>query len=390
MIKISARAHSNIDINARKITSPIRFAVIFLAAGFLLSACESNKLPEIGSLWPLSDAKSSKTVKTAASDKSEIPAVENTDGTEVAPKTDEDNIVLGGPGNTVVASAPKADGYPDLANQPDQPTDLLSTGESKNEINELKQTGANHVEERAVELDGDNFKAKDIKREKIAVKKDDSSIFDLDWLKSDNPKTSTDGLTPPQRLRLARAQALTPDAVGINDNVSTGGSDAPFPTLDLSANSDVASGPARNGKAAALAAKKPTAVKVASTSAGERPTSKQPKRIFFSSGAKVLNAKQQGPLDALAKLRDGANANVFVLGFAGVDSNASNDKNIESQNLAIARANYVAVGLRKRGFRGDQLVVQVVDEAVQAGAAQRRVEVYFQGRTPLRNSVIPN
>lgn len=386
MIKTSARAHSNINNSARK----FRFAAIFLASGFLLSACEGSRLPEIGSMWPLSDKKTPKTVKTTQSEKAGVAAVESTGDTAGATNTDEDNIVLRGPEDTVVASAPKSDGYPSLADQPSQPTNLLSSGESANEVNELKSAGANHVEDRTIELEDDDFKAKDIKRSKIAVKKGNSSVFGLGWLKSDGPATSTNALTPPQRLRLARSQAIASDGVDVNDTISTGKSDASFPAPDLSVNPDVAPVPAREAKSAPLVVKKAAPVKVASTGDASRPTPKRPKRIFFSSGAKVLNTKQQGPLDELAKLRDGANANVFVLGFAGIDPNVSNDKNIESQNLAIARANYVAVGLRNRGFRGDQLVVQVVDETIQAGAAQRRVEVYFEGRTPLRKSVIPN
>jgi len=373
------------------------FSVVLLSA--LLAGCESSQMLDVSGLLS-SDASKPVPVIVEENDadaKKQAQEANATDATADTGKTTtqttgEENIVLSGP---APSTKTKTDAYPSLSEQPDKPGKTLNATEKNAEIKELEDLSKTHVQNREAGLDSRT------KAPAKAKKRGDGGLFGLGWLgggKTTASKTKNSGLTPPEKLRLSRQKAVAPEANNESDSISTGSTDAPKVTAGLRRTPILPSVPEKEvvTKPVKVAKQTPPQSSVAKKTQklSNRPSAQNPKMIIFSNGSKKLTKKQQAPLDEIARFRDENGSNIYVLGFSQFDPSASNEDNIDSQDLAISRANLVADALRKRGFSSDQVVVQIIDEVTEKGKKSkvdsRRVEVYFEnalsGKQPVKQA----
>ncbi len=353
----------------------------------LLAGCESSQMLDVSGLLS-SDASKPVPVIVEENDVDAKKTKQAADATDATPGTDkttsettgEENIVLSGP---APSSTGNSDAYPSLSEQPDKPGKTLNATEKNAEIKELEDLSKTHVQNREAGLDSKT------KTRAKAKKRGDDGLFGFGWLGSGTKtasKTKKSGLTPPEKLRLSRQKAVAPEIDNASDSISTGSTDTPKITTGLRRTPIIPSVPEKEEVTprVKVAKKSPpqSGVPERVKNVTNRPSAQNPKMIFFSNGSRKLTRKQQAPLDEIAKFRDENGSNIYVLGFSQFDPSASNEDNIDSQDLAISRANLVADGLRKRGFSSDQVVVQIIDEVTEKGkksrAATRRVEVYFE------------
>lgn len=348
-------------------------ASLFLM-GAVLTGCGSSKLLD------LEETGSPNTVSVAGDTKNTGNGATPLTKTAGAETGSAENIALQAP------QAKKKSGsssYPTLSQQPAKPGKTLSQLEKDLEIRELADAGKNHVSDTQSGL---NVRAiKSAKNRKNA----DGGILGLGWLKSDKSKVAQEKMTPPERLRLSRAKAAASVDNDSIDNISTGS------TPDLRRIPIIPEVPEKPVVAAKIkVANKTSAMEIVESPAPSatvvatpkihvnRPSAQNPKMVFFSNGARKLTKRQQKPLNEVAKFLDNNGSNVYVLGFAQVVPDGNKEANIDSQDLAISRANNVANGLKKLGFPADQVVVQIIDEIQSSGpnssATLRRVDVYFE------------
>ncbi len=353
--------------------------VVLLSA--VLSGCESSQLLDLDSPASTSPETTSSTTgnkqnaEAGGPAEGDVPANQTAGGKNPAPHAPAARVSTG------------SDGFPSLQEQPGKPRKTLSVAEKDREIREIQDSSQNLVRQREANLD--NRK----KAPKPAKKSASGGIFGLGWLVNGDEKVSKPnkrGLTPPEKLRLSRIKAANrPDTLSTSSNppsINTGLRTAPI----------LPSVPEKKPTVAKVdAARKTTSRSVVSPSAvniANRPTAQKPIMVFFSNGARSLSKKQQKPLDKVAMYRVNDGMNVYVLGFAQVVPQGNKQANIESQDLAISRANSVANALRKRGFSAEQVVVQIIDELQGEGkktnATLRRVDVYFENSQLVEQSEI--
>ncbi len=320
--------------------------VVMLSA--VVSGCESSQLLDLSDPGP-----------TAPVETTSVPDGQNpVNGENTAPDR----------GPTRISNS---DSYPSLNNQPEKPRKTLSVEDKDREIQELQDSSQTIVQQREADLE--NRKINSVRRNKPASR----GILGLGWLVGEGNTArgaTTGGLTPPEKLRLSRLKSANS---GVEDSPDTVASTTPEQSSVRTGLRTKPIIPSVPEKPKRHAAETPSAADVAN-----RPTAQRPLMITFSSGSRKLTKKQQKPLDKIARFRNNDGMNVYVLGFAQVVPDGNNQANIESQDLAISRANEVANGLRKRGFPPDQVVVQIIDEIQGKGkknnATLRRVDVYFE------------
>lgn len=276
-----------------------------------------------------------------------------------------------------------SDSYPSLNNQPAEPRKTLSTEEKDREIREMQDSSQSIVQQREADLE--SRKTKSARKNKPASR----GVFGLGWLVGEGSTvrgSNTGGLTPPEKLRLSRLKAANRDLDNSPDTVASTTPNLSPVRTGLRTKPIIPSVPEKKQPAPRVSALKKTTPRDGKTPSladvANRPTAQQPLMIKFSNGARKLSKKQKKPLDKIAKFRNNDGMNIYVLGFAQVVPEGNKEANIESQDLAISRANEVANGLRKRGFAADQVVVQIIDEIQETGkkgnATLRRVDVYFE------------
>lgn len=323
-------------------------ATLVVLLSVVVSGCESSQLLDLSDPGPASP------IETTAAPGGENPV----NGEKPAPDR----------GPTRISNS---ESYPSLNNQPAKPRETLSVQEKDREIQGLREASQSIVQQREADLES---------RTTNSVRKNKPSsrgILGLGWLVGEGSTTrgaSTGGLTPPEKLRLSRLKAANRDVDNSPDAVASTTPDQSPVRTGLRTKPIIPSVPEKPKRDAGEA---PAAVDVAN-----RPTAQRPLVVTFSSGSRKLSKMQQKPLDEIARFRTNDGMNVYVLGFAQVVPDGNSQANIESQDLAISRANEVANGLRKRGFSADQVVVQIIDEIQGKGkknkATLRRVDVYFE------------
>jgi len=347
----------DMEIYQKKRVSVAAIAVLLSA---VVSGCESSQLLDLSDPGPVVP------VETTAAPDGQNPA----NGQNPAHN----------PGPTKISNP---DSYPSLNNQPTEPRKTLSVEEKDREIQELQDSSQSIVQQREADLESRTTKS--VRKNKPSSR----GILGLGWLVGEGSTaqgTNTGGLTPPEKLRLSR---LKPANRGLDSSPDTVASTTPdlspvrtglrtTPIIpSVPEKKQVASRTLLSNKAAPHDGQAPSAADVAN-----RPTAQRPIMIAFSGGSRKLSKKQQKSLDKIAGFRNNDGMNVYVLGFAQVVPKGNNEANIESQDLAILRANEVANGLRNRGFSADQVVVQIIDEIQERGkkgnATLRRVDVYFE------------
>ncbi len=370
-----------INNNGQRKRLKMTLTAILLSVG--LAACESSQLLDVSGLL---SSEPNKTATEPASGENESAKAKPQEeiATATSENSGEEKIVLRGPAES---GSSEEKSYPSLSDQPEKPGKRLNVAEKDSEIRELEDLSKTHVENREADLESSASDAADIKKPK------DDGLFGLGWLGSGKSKTpgvsksKKGGLTPPEKLRLARTRAAVSDGESATDSISTDANETPGIKAGLRRTPIIPSVPEKEDAS-------PPQVEVAKTTApsdavvkapvvsANRPSAQNPKMVFFSDGLKKLSQTQQKPLDEIARFRDSSGSNIYVLGFSQTDPSADNTTNIDSQDMAISRANHVADGLRKRGFPSDQVVVQIIDELQEKGkkygAAKRRVEVYFE------------
>ncbi len=362
--------------------------VIFIS--LFLGACESSQLLDVSGILSPGDKKTAASPNTeqAKSGKRKVQ-----DDTDTASTNAEENVVLRGPSETASTGSTETGSYPTLTEAPLKPTGYLNPAQKDREIQELKDTGKSHVQDRELLLETTPPAAS----KKAAKKPDSSGILDFNWLKTKNPEKTTDGLTPPERLRLARNRSSAGNLSPTEGETSTPTDETLIQAPDLRRTPIIPTVPEKNTaqpKVKKTSKLEPNAdtgsipkiqTQKSPVAAQDRPSAQKPKMVIFSGGARKLTKAEEKPLNDLVKFKDNSGSNIFVLGFVTVDPAASNEKIIDNQDLAIARANYVATGLKKRGFQPDQVVVQIVDEPPEqsppSSSKRRRVEIYFEGAT---------
>ncbi len=368
-------------------------APIVLFSTFL-AACESSQMLDVSGL--LSSQPDASETTSAPSNNTGTKAQAQGEAPNGQPATDEavagEKTVLREP---VANQSAKTKPFPSLSEQPDKPEKTLNVVEKNREIRELENLSKTHVQSREQALE--NRTAAPVKEKKS----DAGSIFGLGWLNGGKSKTSKvnkkEGLTPPEKLRLSRIRPANPPAESSPDNFSTGSTGTPTLGSGLRTTPILPSVPEKEEKASkSNRSEKPAPRDVGAglpEDAKNLPTAQKPKIVLFSKGSRKLTPKQQKLLDEVARYRDNSGSIVYVLGFSQSDPTAGNEANIDSQDMAISRANYVAEGLRKRGFSADQVVVQIIDELTQKSQkpnpAMQRVEVYFEGAREAQKTVAP-
>ena len=350
-------------------------SVVLLSS--VLAGCESSQILDVSGLLSSGSAKSTDDSAVAQkTDTKNQPQKETATGDGAKSEAiDEEKIVLRGPD---ADASTKPDSYHSLSEQPENPPKTLDVKEKNKEISELKNLSKTHVKDREAELESRAVKPVPVKKPK------DDGILAFNWLKSDGTKRT--GLTPPEKLRLSRIKPAAPGSNTTPDNTATVASRLPDTRTGLRTTPLIPSVPEKEKTAKKVDTVKKQApreeVLKTPQNTGKRPSAKNPKIIFFTKGSGKLTKSQQKPLDEIARFRDDSGSNIYVLGFSQTDPAASNEANIDSQDLAISRANQVAAGLRKRGFPADQVVVQIIDELPEKGKKSstetQRVEVYFE------------
>jgi len=341
--------------------------VVLLSAG--VSACESSQLLDLSNPGP------AEPVNTTATPDGQSPA------------TGENPAPHGGSANVSGSNS-----YPSLNNQPEKPRTTLSVAEKDREIQDIQNSSQTIVQEREADLE--SRKTKSARRNKPSSR----GILGLGWLVGEGrtARGVNGGLTPPEKLRLSRQKAANRNLDTAPDVVASTTPDLSPVRTGLRTKPIIPSVATKKQPANRVAALKKTAPRDGNTPSladvANRPTAQRPMMITFSGGSRKLSKKQQKPLDKLAKFNNNDGMNVYVLGFAQVVPDGNNQANIESQDLAISRANTVANGLRKRGFSADQVVVQIIDEIQGKGkktnATLRRVDVYFEDSQLAEQSAI--
>lgn len=371
-------------LNSRR-KNRLSAAALAVLLSTVLSGCESSQLLDLGGPASTSPETTSSTTGNGQNGEAGGPVEGDVPANQTA------NQTAGGQNPAPHAPAARvstgADGFPSLQEQPDKPRKTLSVAEKDREIREIQDSSQNLVRQRETNLDSRK------KPSKPARKPASGGIFGLGWLVNGDERVSKpnkSGLTPPEKLRLSRIKAANrPDTLSTSPNppsIDTGLRTAPI----------LPSVPEKKLAVAKVdAARKTTSRSVVSPSAvniANRPTAQKPIMVFFSKGARNLSKKQQKPLDKVAMYRKNDGMNVYVLGFSQVVPQGNNQANIESQDLAISRANSVANALRKRGFSAEQVVVQIIDEIQGKGkktnATLRRVDVYFENSQLVEQSEI--
>jgi outer membrane protein OmpA-like peptidoglycan-associated protein len=354
-----------------------------------LAACESSQLLDVSGLLSSQPDKTDTTTATPNDTGTKAQAKEVTATGEAG--ADEKTVVRG----PVAIESSKNKPFPSLNEQPDKPENTLNVAEKNREIRELEDLSKTHVQSREEALK--NRSAAPVQEKKS----DEGSIFGLGWLKSGKTKTSKannkEGLTPPEKLRLSRVRSANPDVENPPDNYSTGSTSTPTLGSGLRTTPILPLVPEKKEKTTKLnAPEKPSPRDVGAglrKDVGNLPTAQKPKMVLFSKGSRKLTRKQQKPLDEIAQFRESSGSILYVLGFSQTDPAAGSEVNIDSQDMAISRANYVAEGLRKRGFPADQVVVQIIDELTQKSQkpnpAMQRVEVYFESTQAAQIPVAP-
>ncbi len=348
---------TDMEIHQKKRVS-VAAIVVLLSA--VVSACETSQLLDLSGPGP-----------TAPVDTAATPGGQD-------PVNGENPAQNRGP---TKISNPES--YPSLNNQPAEPRKTLSAEEKDREIKELQDSSQSIVQQREADLESRTTKS--ARKNKPASR----GVFGLGWLVGDDStvrRSDTDGLTPPEKLRLSRQKASSRDLDTSPDTVASTTPDLSPVRTGLRTEPIIPSVPERKPPAARVSSLEKTAPRDGKTPSladvANRPTAQQPIMIKFSNGSRKLSKQQQKPLDKIARFSNNDGMNVYVLGFAQVVPEGNNEANIESQDLAISRANEVANGLRKRGFAADQVVVQIIDEIQETGkkgnATLRRVDVYFE------------
>jgi len=338
----------------------VSVAALVVVLSVVVSACESSQLLD------LSDPGPAGPVETTAAPDTQSPA----NGENPAHNR----------GPTKIANS---ESFPSLNNQPAKPRKTLSVEEKDREIQELQDSSQSIVQQREADLE--SRQTKSVRRNKPSSR----GVFGLGWLVgegSTTPGATTGGLTPPEKLRLSRLKAANRDPDNSPDAVASLTPDLSPVRTGLRTQPIIPSVPEKKQPAPRVSAPKKTTPHDGATSSlanvANRPTAQRPLMVIFSGGSRKLSKNQQKPLDKIARFRNNDGMNVYVLGFAQVVPEGNNQANIESQDLAISRANEVANGLRKRGFTADQVVVQIIDEIQEKGkkgdATLRRVDVYFE------------
>jgi len=358
-----------------------------------LAACESSQLLDVSGLLS-SQPNRNETASISPDNTGGKPQVK-ADAT-ASEAVAEKNTDLQGP---VTTNSTNSKPFPSLSDQPEKPRETLNVAEKDREIRELENLSKTHVQSREVVLDNRAPAPALAPAPKKAKKPDKGGIFGLGWLGGGKSKASAankkGGLTPPEKLRLSRVRPTNPDIEGTPDNVSTGSTSTPGVNSGLRTTPILPSVPDKEVSPPKKNVVNKPALRDGSekspTGINDRPSAQNPKKVLFSKGSRKLAPKQQKVLDEIARFRDGSGTIIYVLGFSQSDPNASSEANIDSQDMAISRANYVAEGLRKRGFPSDQVVVQIIDELVQkekkSNAAMRRVEVYFENTQKVQKPV---
>jgi len=396
--KTNALSNRYVNKKANDQKNPLATIAIVALLGTFLAACETSQMLDVSNLLSTDSKKTASAPAPAQKTPTKLQKQNETVKAETEAETEaevevasEENVVLRGP----VANAKSSESaYPSLSDQPEKPENTLSKTQKDQEINALKNLSATHVQDREDALETRSIRS-------LNAKKPDEGIFGLGWLNSGPSSVAKKGkkgaLTPPEKLRLARTRAA---ASGIDDdvapdNISTDSSILPGVKAGLRRTPIIPSVPEKEETAAKTVVAKTSAPRKIITEvpsdAGNRPSAQAPKMIQFSDGSRKLTQSQQKPLDEIAQFGNDSGSNIYVLGFSKTDPQASTAVNIDSQDLAISRANYVADGLRKRGFSADHVVVQIIDELPEKGkksnAAINRVEVYFENSRSLKSTV---